>query len=294
MIRIMEENEIYKRKEIIAHNEATFPFSIYNCEIPKLFVEVSTHWHDEMEIIYIRKGSGIVTVDLESMVLQAPAAVFILPGQMHSIRQHAGHTMEYINIIFDPKILSSGNSNLFDQQYLDPLFRGQIRIPSFLVKEMECFDELIQLLQFFDAKLEKVPGYPLLFLSQLYLLCYKLQQWFPYNNELAVKREALDRIKPVLSFVHQNYTEPIRICDAAARIDFSEGHFMRFFKEIMGVSFVTYLKDYRLTKAEEMIRNTNFSILEIAQENGFQNFSYFIRAFKDKYKKTPLKYREQW
>ena len=80
---------------------------------------------------------------------------------------------------------------------------------------------------------------------------------------------------------------------AAAQIDLSENHFMRFFKQTLGVSFVTYLRNYRLTKAEEMLYTTDASILDIAQDSGFQNVSYFIREFRNKYGETPLKYRRQ-
>ena len=103
----------------------------------------------------------------------------------------------------------------------------------------------------------------------------------------------MERIKTVLLYLQEHYRENITVTDAAAQIDLSETHFMRFFKQTMSVSFVTYLKNYRLTKAEEMLHTTDASILDIAQDNGFQNVSYFIREFKNKYGETPLKYRRQ-
>ena len=45
------------------HVELTFPYNTYLCSIPLDFSGVPLHWHDDMELIYIKKGHGIITVD---------------------------------------------------------------------------------------------------------------------------------------------------------------------------------------------------------------------------------------
>lgn len=52
-------------------------------------------------------------------------------------------------------------------------------------------------------------------------------------------------MKVVLKYVENNYADKISIADIADVAGFSESHFMRYFKETMGTSFVDYLKDYR-------------------------------------------------
>ena len=95
----------------------------------------------------------------------------------------------------------------------------------------------------------------------------------------------------MLSYVDMHFREKICVADAARQVGFSEAYFMRFFKEITGKTFVSYLNEYRLSRAEMLLRTTRDSVLDIALETGFQNFSYFIRAFKQKYGMTPMKYR---
>ena len=68
-------------------------------------------------------------------------------------------------------------------------------------------------------------------------------------------------------------------------------HFMRYFKETMGTSFVDYLRDYRLTIASRLLTTSDSSILDIAAESGFENLSYFNRVFKQKYSMTPRLFR---
>lgn len=66
---------------------------------------------------------------------------------------------------------------------------------------------------------------------------------------------------------------------------------MKYFKQAMGVSFIEYLNDYRLTMAARLLLASDSSILSISQEVGFENLSHFNRSFKKKYNMTPSAYR---
>ena len=92
--------------------------------------------------------------------------------------------------------------------------------------------------------------------------------------------------------MENHYPEKITIAEIADIVDFSESHFMRYFKETMGTSFVDYLNEYRLTMSARLLQSSESSILNIAAEVGFENVSYFNRAFKKKYGITPSEYRK--
>ena len=66
---------------------------------------------------------------------------------------------------------------------------------------------------------------------------------------------------------------------------------MKFFKQQMGTGFIEYLNDYRLTMAERLLKSSDASVLEIAEQSGFDNLSYFNRIFKRKYGISPGKWR---
>ena len=51
----------YDYHEIKEHAGRDFPFNIYPCSIPLDFKLVPVHWHEEMEIISVKKGRGLVT-----------------------------------------------------------------------------------------------------------------------------------------------------------------------------------------------------------------------------------------
>ena len=80
------EYENYQEK--IPHGNPLFPYITYPCSIPLDFSRVPLHWHDEMEIIYIKKGTGAITVDFKSYVVTEGTIALILPGRLHSIEQY--------------------------------------------------------------------------------------------------------------------------------------------------------------------------------------------------------------
>ena len=91
----MRDFEYETFREDKKHTEVAFPYNTYLCSIPLDFSSVPVHWHEEMELIVVKKGRGLVTLDRESRLLEAGQAVIVLPGQLHGIRQYQQERMEY-------------------------------------------------------------------------------------------------------------------------------------------------------------------------------------------------------
>ena len=51
--------------EVKKHVSTQFPYNTYLCSIPLDFTQVPLHWHNDVEIIVIKKGCGIISVDTE-------------------------------------------------------------------------------------------------------------------------------------------------------------------------------------------------------------------------------------
>ena len=85
----MNLTEYQNYHESKSHTSLEFPYNTYLCCIPMDFTHVPIHWHNEMELIVIQKGSGIISVDFITHEVKAGDIVFVLPGQLHSIRHHS-------------------------------------------------------------------------------------------------------------------------------------------------------------------------------------------------------------
>lgn len=83
-----------------------------------------------------------------------------------------------------------------------------------------------------------------------------------------------------LEYIRKHYTEKITVEELADYLEISKGHFSRIFKQQVGVPFVKYLNQYRVDRAEELIRNTNLKVYEIAEKVGIQDYTYFTQVFR--------------
>ena len=286
------EYENYQEK--ITHEKLSFPYNTYLCSIPLDFTLVPLHWHDELEFIYIKKGNGIVMVDFTQYLVDAGSIVLILPGQLHSIEQLEDASMEYENIIFHPNILLSKAADSCNSELLVPLFRGDIVVPTIYKKGTRLYPEIAACIDANDELCKTFPkGYQLFLKSQLFMLFYRLMECYSDSKLQARDGKSIEKLKQILKYIENNYMHKITIADAASKVSLSESHFMKYFKNTMGTSFIDYLNEYRLTMASRMLLSSDASILTISEEVGFENLSYFNRTFKRRYGMTPSAYRKR-
>ena len=275
-----------------SHTSSEFPYNTYLCSIPLDFRSVKLHWHEEAEIIVIKKGEGIVSVDLTEYHVQTGDIIFVMSGQLHSIAQFENSSMEYENILFKPRLLKADRTDLCWESFLSPLLTSTVSIPAVYRAGSALYPTLSAHILAIDTLCDKKPlGYQLAVKGYLFLMFYALSS--EGISTPLPDRKRLEKLKAVISYVEEHYAQPITIEEMAALCYFSKSYFMKFFKESMGMSFVTYLNDYRLEAAAKLLPITDDNVLDIANACGFDNLSYFNRSFKKKYGITPGKYRTQ-
>ena len=71
----------------------------------------------------------------------------------------------------------------------------------------------------------------------------------------------------------------------------SSSYFSSLFKKETGVNFSTYLSQVRIEESKKLLKNTNYTIMQIAMEVGFEDQSYFTKVFKNNTGLTPKEFR---
>ena len=272
------------------HGEVRFPFNIYPCTIPGDFRQVAVHWQDSMELIYIKRGSGLVQTGAQVCTAQSGDIFVLTPGTLHAIRLAESCTMEYENIIFDVELLG-GAEDLCAEKYLLPLQSGRLALPEHITPDEVWYPQAADCLkEAEEANRCKQFGYELCIkgalLRFLALLIAQSKALPP------AEKASTQRLRAVLQWISAHYSEPVCVADAAALCQCSPNHFMRWFRQMTGQTFIIFLREYRLNASAEALRTTEDTILSISEQCGFENLSYFNREFKAHFGMTPREYRK--
>ena len=278
-------------RETKHHGAVRFPFNLYPCTIPGDFPQVALHWHQSMELVFVKQGTGLVQVGSVSYPAHGGDIFVFAPGTLHGLRQAQGQRMEYENIIFELELLG-GAEDLCAEKYLLPIQSGRLPLPVRLTSNDLCYLQAAACLrELEDANRAKLPGYELLVKGALLrFLALLLAQG---KTLPPVETADTRRLKTVLQWLSAHYAEPLRVADAAGVCSCSASHFMRWFRQMTGQSFVAFLNEYRLNAAAEALQATDETVLTIASQCGFENLSYFNRAFKAHFGMTPREYRKK-
>ncbi|MBQ6816348.1 MAG: helix-turn-helix domain-containing protein [Clostridia bacterium] len=124
-------------------------------------------------------------------------------------------------------------------------------------------------------------------------ICRILEEYI----KTAIKEEEIESdgnsvVKNIKKYILSNLAFPIKLSDIAQKFHYNEKYLGRLFKQKAGKSINEYIIEQRLYIAEEKLKTTQDSILNIAVSSGFLEVTYFNRIFKKKHGCTPSQYRK--
>ena len=226
------------------------------------------------EILIAPDPNIVVTQPLEETRVQALVISF-LPRFVYSLGSPSHDYFFlfpfYANYELSPPIVREG-----------PALRGLGQIVARLV---QCYLERID---YFEV------GCKALFLELLYYIAQHFRDAEGIRSEMVFQTAQAARLAPVLEFVEANHAEPITLKEAACLAKMSVPQFVRLFKRMAGMSFVSYLLHVRLSRAVRLLKETCLTIAQIACEVGFSDQSYFDRRFKRAFSHTPRDFRRNF
>lgn len=114
------------------------------------------------------------------------------------------------------------------------------------------------------------------------------------NEQQNSRKEHEKNIAYALKFIKSHYSENITVDDIIREIHISKYHFIRLFSRVMGVTPYNYLTAYRINMSKILLRTTDKSVSEIAEDCGFADTSNFINHFKKHTGQRPMQYRRDF
>lgn len=284
-------------KENALHGTKEFPVGFYDTCVPLHFQDMLIHWHEEMEFTKVR--SGVLRYDIDQVPYELTEGDILLigPDTLHAAHQLGEQTAETNSVVFHLRLAGLDTLDGCTQRYIQPIREGGLRIPPVIHPGEPFYDEINTCFEdMWACENAELPYRELRFKAQVFSLIQWIWQFSAgkvFEPPKHTFRQYEDKLKLALAYIQEHYAEPITIRQLADLCGFSQVHFMNIFKAAIGSTCIEYLVEYRLAHAALDLQETDHSIMQVALDNGFQNTSYFNRAFKSQYAVTPSAYRRR-
>lgn len=116
---------------------------------------------------------------------------------------------------------------------------------------------------------------------------------FELNNGRFLHKEDKSFFDKIILFIDENIKDPELSAEIiSSSVGYSTRQFYRLLKNITDKSPTDLIKEYRLTKAEQLLLTSHLTVEEIIDATGFVNRGTFYKLFSQKYEMTPKQYRE--
>ncbi|WP_026896235.1 helix-turn-helix transcriptional regulator [Clostridiisalibacter paucivorans] len=127
---------------------------------------------------------------------------------------------------------------------------------------------------------------------ELFLLEINNYEDYKGKQERYYQKSTINKVHHIRDFIEENMQEHMTIDNLSNRFNISSTKLKQCFKDINGMGPYAYLKKYRMQTASELLSDSDYNILEIANMIGYSNQSKFSASFKKTFGITPLKYRK--
>lgn len=234
-------------------------------------------FHDSFLLMYTLNGSGRIQSSETVINLPANTAVIIDCHKFHSYCS-ASPVWEFVWF----HIKGSGTESIHKIIYPEQI--SAITIPN--SKEISSLEEL-------SAKSTQTDILTSVELSlQLHTVLNSFIESRLNNEDKKNNGRYANLVNMATALIEEKYSEPLSIDDIITNIPLSKYHFIRIFKQIMGVTPYHYLTNYRINTAKILLRSEDISIGEVAERCGFSDTSNFICQFKKHTGQKPLEYKK--
>ncbi|WP_034911546.1 MULTISPECIES: superoxide response transcriptional regulator SoxS [Erwinia] len=100
-----------------------------------------------------------------------------------------------------------------------------------------------------------------------------------------------DIIHTLTDWIDSNLDKSLSINEVAAKSGYSKWHLQRIFRSVTKKTLGNYIRERRLTRAAEALRQTQRPVFDIAMQYGYDSQQTFSRVFRRQFSQTPTAYR---
>ncbi len=251
------------------------------------YADVPYHWHREMEILFVLRGSFRLVVDGQSCEMNQDDMIIIngdVPHNSTSISRDGLVCGVHLDVGHFERM---GLPSFAARQYLCRTF---LHSKSYMNRVAPLKALMARLI--LDQTNHAEESMARQTIANL-LACY-IYRWIPYEEADATvaqlrsdSRHRILRIMDTLSEKDENQ-DLSEIADAEG---LTLSHLSRLFKRHVGIGYRDYSQNLRLDNAAEELRTTDHTIAVVMEKNGFGNPAVFYNKFRGRFGSSPAEFR---
>ena len=199
-----------------------FPVDYYKVDETHPRYHMRTHWHKDIEIIRITKGTLDIQIGDTTYLLKVGDSIYIPGGVSHGA---IPAQCEYECIVFTPAIM-------YASQKIRTIIKSKIKSVVTFYKDKDV-DEI------FDIFSVKPQNFELKILGLLYKVAFSTLEHQPVSKTNI--EHHTDKIKPAISYIEEHFASEITLSQLASECSMSPNYFCKFFKSATGQTPDEYL-----------------------------------------------------
>lgn len=282
------------QREATPHGSPDFPLALYRTMLSRNVLGfVNWHWHTELQFCLVTRGEVIFSTQQGRYTLGPGEGLFIASGQLHMARALQDPDSEYLCLDFSPKLLSAFSGSVLERRYLTPYLSAPQLALCLLSPSVPWQQEVLDHIRAIEGLCAGAPfGYELEILSRLCQMWLTLLRGCPDQPSHSARGQGFAAVQAILAYIEEHYAQRLTVTQIAQAVSFSPSECCRIFKRLTHETIFSYLQGYRITRAAQLLRESELSVSQIACETGFCSTSYFIQVFRQRLGLTPLQYRK--
>ena len=244
------------------------------------------HTHDFYLLLYITHGSGTHTIDLQTYTLQPGALFFLVPGQVHGweLSDDAAGYIVFFEAGFYQRRYAAGR--LQGYPFFDARHAPMCYLPTPDTAVAPLLDRLWQ-----EVGLPAIPDDEVV-AAYLFLILELAARHYP----AAPAPEAMlgsQQVRAFSALLNQYFQQEKTVAYYADQLNITPNHLTAICRRVVGHPARHLILVRVMTEAQRLLRHAASPVAEVAASLGYDDASYFSRAFKKHVGSTPEAFRRQ-
>lgn len=281
-----------KGRELQNHGSLAFPCAWYHSGPNQ--GDVPWHWHEEIELVYLSRGTLRCSVGSSRIVLGTGEALFINTGIPHAFFEEPGIAYEESDLVFHPRLIYGDVGSILYDKYMLPLMRCPSMAGFVFHTDIDWQEEAALSIKDAIEVYKTKPDFYEFTVRSLLTNVFTLLLGHSRDQSEQGETKAsflMERVKRMLDYFHSHYQERVSVTQLADHANICKRECQRDFKKVLGLTPTQYFEQYRLAMSVHLLTESSHSIIEIANQCGFQSPSYFTKLFKARYGVTPSAFK---